>query len=75
MTLRIHDDAWAEISAAARRLEIPYAEFLRGAISFYMGYQAGAAVSGELEAHVNVLDTRVRAIVAHLQTPRRGDAG
>ncbi len=56
-------------------MEIPYAEFVRGAISFYMGYQAGAVVSGELEARVNVLDTRVRAIVAHLQAPRRADAG
>jgi len=61
MSMRFHDDQWAAIRAEARRLEIPYSEFLRGAITFYLAYQAGVAGRGGLEARVARLE-RVEAV-------------
>ena len=75
MTMRLHDDQWAEISREARRLGISYAEFMRGAISFYLGHQAGVGARGELERRVNAAETRLGAVIAHLQRARRADAG
>lgn len=81
LSMRFHDDQWAEIRAEARRLEIPYSEFMRGAIAFYLGHQAGVSGRGEVEARVDALGMRVdrvagtlTQVVGHLRGQRRADA-
>ncbi len=67
MSMRFHDDLWAQVRSEARRLEVPYSEYIRGAIVFYVAYQAGMVAGGEVVGLVEQLGVRVSRLETHLR--------